>query len=430
MLDPQFIRDHPKEVRQAAEDKGILVDIQGFLRLDEKRRGLIKEIDDLRSIQNQNSSMIRGKKGKGEQGIILEMRELAKNRKPLEEQLNKVESEWKELLLMIPNIPAPEPIVPRGKNETGNVELEKYRIGTVPDFHFPIKTHLELGRDLDIIDIDRGVKLAGNRGYVLKGSGARMEMALMQYGIDFLEKRGYTLMIPPTMVKREFLEGSGHFPWGKDEVFKALDKEKEAYLVGTAEVPVTGYHAHEVLDGSTLPLRYVGFSTCYRTEIGSYGKDTKGLYRLRQFNKVEQVIFCEASEETSQKMFQEILTNALDFLKTLELPARVIQKCTGDMGAKSVEEADIEVWMPSRNSYGETHTCSRFGDFQARRLNIKYTDTAGKKHFVYTLNNTLVASPRILIPLLEINQREDGTIGIPAVLQPYMGHRHVLEKTK
>lgn len=426
MLDPQFIQEHKKEVRQAAIDKGISIDLDRYFVVDEERRKLIHEAEALRHQQRLANTNIAKAKGAEKNAAVSEMKKVSDKVKKLEERLRTVEREWKELVLMIPNIPASS--VPKGKDETGNVELLKK--GKIPTFDFPAKTHLELGRDLDIIDIERGVKLAGSRGYVLKGAGARMEMALMQYGIDFLEKRGYTLMIPPTMVKAEFLEGSGHFPWGKDEVFKTIDKEKEAYLVGTAEVPVTGYHAHEVLDGATLPLRYGGFSTCYRTEIGSYGKDTKGLYRLRQFTKVEQVIFCEASEEVSQKMFQEILTNALDFLETLGLPTRVIQKCTGDMSAKSIEEADIEVWMPSRNAYGETHTCSRFGDFQARRLNIKYVDGAGKKRFVYTLNNTLIASPRILIPILELNQQKDGSVAVPKVLQPYMGNRHVLEKIK
>lgn len=417
MLDPQYIQEHEKEVRQAANDKGISIDLDRYFAVDEERRQLIHEAEAFRHEQRLANTNIARAKGKEKQHAVSEMKTVSDKVKKLEERLRSVEQECKKLMLTIPNIPAPT--VPKGKGESSNVELSKK--GTIPTFDFPAKTHLELGRDLDIIDIERGVKLAGNRGYVLKGAGARMEMALMQHGIDFLEKRGYTLMIPPTIVKGEFLEGSGHFPWSKDEVFKTIDKEKEAYLVGTAEVPVTGYHAQEVLDGATLPLRYAGFSTCYRTEVGSYGKDTKGLYRLRQFNKVEQVIFCEASEEASQKMYQEILTNALDFLEILELPTRVIKKCTGDMGAKSIEEADIEVWMPSRNAYGETHTCSRFGDFQARRLNIKYTDHDGKKRFVHTLNNTLIASPRILIPLLEINQQKDGSVAVPKVLQPYMG---------
>lgn len=423
MLDPQLIREHTAEVLQAAKEKGIHAPIAEFLKVDEERRNLLQEIEALRHEQRQANAIISTARGDEKTAAISKMKKVAANVKKGEQHLQPIEEHWRSLLLQIPNIPAAT--VPKGSDESANVvQTER---GSIPQFSFKPKTHLELGRDLDIIDVERGVKLAGNRGYVLKGAAARMEMALMQYGIDFLEKRGYTLMIPPTMVKQEFLEGSGHFPWGNDEVFRAVDKEKEAYLVGTAEVPVTGYHAHEILDGKKLPLRYAGYSTCYRTEVGSYGKDTKGLYRLRQFNKVEQVIFCEASEEESQKMYQEILTNALDFLETLGLPSRVVQKCTGDMGAKSVEEADIEVWMPSRNAYGETHTCSRFGDFQARRLNIKYTDSAGKKRYVHTLNNTLIASPRILIPLLELNQQKDGSVLVPKALQPYMDNRHVLE---
>jgi seryl-tRNA synthetase len=313
------------------------------------------------------------------------------------------------------------------------VEIKKW--GAFPEFAFTPKDHITLGEELDIIDVPRGVKIAGSRSYFLKGDGARLEMAVLQFTLDHLGKKGYTPFIPPVLANYEAMMGTSYFPGGEEQAYAVgVQKEKDGatesdgvWLIGTSEVSVASYHSGETLELSSLPKRYCGISNCFRREAGTYGKDTKGLYRIHQFQKVEQVVLCENDPEVSAVMHKELLNNAEEVLQALKLPYRVVDVCTGDMGRGQVYKNDIETWMPSRNSYGETHSCSTFYEFQSRRLNIKYVDRDGIKKFVHTLNNTCIASPRILIPILEIYQNPDGSVTIPEALRPYMSNREKIK---
>ncbi|MFA5995455.1 MAG: serine--tRNA ligase [Patescibacteria group bacterium] len=424
MLDIKFIRDNANLVQQAAKQKHITIDLPKLLDLDEDRRKMQKRIDDLKAAQGQANNEMATASDEQKQAKLMLLRKLSAEVKDLERIFSGIEQQFRTQLLTIPNIPDAK--VPIGDNESANVELKK--IGTIPQFDFELKDHLTLGKTLDIIDTERGVKVTGNRGYYLKGAGAQLELALMNYGLDFLRQRGFTQFVTPLMAYDEFFFGTGHFPWMKDETFKAVDKEKAQNLIGSAEVTLCAYHANETLKVTELPKKYTAWTPCFRTEVGSYGKDTKGLYRLRQFNKVEQVVLCKNDNDAAWQLFEEIIKNAEDFLTSLNLPYRVMELCTGEMGAGQRYKRDIETWMPSRSLYSETHSCSWLGDFQARRLNLRYRDEFGKVQFCQTLNNTLVASPRLLIPLLEMNQQADGSIAIPTVLQSYMQGKQLIKQ--
>ncbi|MCL4156469.1 UNVERIFIED_CONTAM: hypothetical protein GTU68_048764 [Idotea baltica] len=345
-----------------------------------------------------------------------ELKEFSNKVKELTEAFKEIEGEWFKKSLLIPSIPLDE--TPVGKDDSENVEIRV--IGEKTEFSYDFKDHVALGESLGLIDIERGVKIAGARSYFLTGDGARLQHAVLQFAKDLLYQKNYKIMDCPHLVNYEAMQGTSYFPGGEDMAYHLDERDPEYYLIGTSEVPVCSYHSGEVLKREELPKRYAGYSPCYRREAGTYGKDTHGLYRIHQFYKVEQVVICEASVEESEKMHSELLNNAEDLMKALELPYRVVEVCTGDMGQGQVFKHDIEAWMPSRNSYGETHSCSTFYDFQSRRLNISYKDENGKKKLCHTLNNTLVATPRILIPIIENNQTEDGRIKIPKVLQKYM----------
>ncbi|OGJ58213.1 serine--tRNA ligase [Candidatus Peribacteria bacterium RIFCSPLOWO2_12_FULL_55_15] len=418
MIDLDDLRRRPDIYKKAVKDKGIDVSVDGFLKLDILRQEALQRTEEDRAKKNSVSKRIPVMKGKEKETALAEMKALSGNLKTREDELQTIENSWLEMQLLLPSLPLDR--VPRGKDENGNREVKKWGDPSTTLRVTPaqLKDHVAIGEALDIIDIPRGVKVAGARSYFLKGDGARLELALLQFTIDHLLKKKWTLFAPPLMATRECLVGTGFFP-GAEEQMYVVDKDR--YLIGTSEVSVCSYHKDEVLDVAELPKRYCGFSTCFRREAGTYGKDTKGLYRVHQFQKVEQVVLCEADEEKAMVLFEEIRTNAEEVLHALELPYRVMDICTGEMGRGKVFMQDIETWMPSRNAYGETHSCSYLGDFQARRLNIKYIAENGEKKFVHTLNNTCIASPRILIPLLEIYQNKDGTMTIPKVLRPYMG---------
>lgn len=418
MLDIHFIRENLQEVKESIRRRGLTVDLQKLLDLDAVRRARIQQRDALRNQQNQANDGIAAAQGSDRENSIAKMKNIAQEVKALDSQLAGIDTEFNALLLCVPNVIAPD--IHDGRDGSDNVEIKRY--GEIPPASETPKDHMHIGRDLGIIDEERGVKLFGRRGYVLKGMGAQLETAILQYGLDFLRDRGFTQLNPPLLGKEEIFVGSAHFPGSEDETFyvkNGKSGEREWYLEGTGEVPLMGYRMHETLAIAELPLRYTTATPCFRTEVGNYGKDTSGLYRVHQFMKVEQVVLCEADKNTSKKLFDEILTNAEDFLKSLDLPYRIVRYCTGDLGAKAYRAVDIETWMPSRGDYGETQTCSEILDFQTRRLRIQYRK-GNQKMFVYSLNNTLVASPRILIPLLEINQQPDGSIAIPKVLQPYL----------
>lgn len=412
MLDINFIRDNLDKVRKSVEARKADVDIDKLLKLDDQRRQLIQQVDELRAKRNEaakKKDMETGKKIKDELGGF-------------KKQLDEVEKQWDDLILQVPNILMDE--VPIG-DASANKVIRKN--GELPKFNFKPRDHLELGKMMDIIDFDRGVKVAGFRGYFLKNEGARLQMAVINFTLDHVIEKGYQMVIPPVINRRMAFAGTGWFPWGEADTYK-LDREEDSYLIGTAEVPVTALHAEEILPVNQLPKKYVAFSPCFRTEVGSYGKDTRGLYRLHEFYKVEQVIICEADDQESLGFFEEIEGNAEEILQMLGLPYQVVVLASEDMSRKAALNYDIETWMPSREAYGETHSNSILLDFQARRLKIRYKGQDGEIKIAHTLNNTAIASPRILIALLENFQQEDGSVKIPEVLHKYTGFSEIKPK--
>lgn len=416
MLDIKFIRENLEECKLAAVHKNRIVEWEKLLSTDDKRKELIGKVDALRTERNTVSqkrtpeSGVRGKEIKGEL-------------KELEETLRAIESEFESLMLTVPNVP--DKSVPIGKDEKDNVEVKKN--GLPRNFDFEPKDHIELATRLDLIDFERGAKVGGTRAYFLKNEGAQLELAVLMYTFNKLIAKGYTPLIAPSLVKEFTFFGNGQFPWGKDEVYH-LEKDDQ-YLAGTAEVPVTAYYSNETLLEKDLPKKFVAFSPCFRREAGSYGKDVKGVYRIHQFNKIEQVIISVADSSNSLTLHEELLANSEEILQDLQLPYRVLLMCTGDMGEPQVKKYDIETWMPGRRvpdgtrlgNYGETMSNSFMGDFQARRLKMKYKGKDGSTKYCHTLNNTAIASPRILVAILENYQQADGSVKVPDVLQPFVG---------
>lgn len=417
MIDLQDLRHHPDGYQDACEKKGIKFSVKEFLQIDADFRALKSAVEALRSQQNSFSKALPKLTGEEKAGKLAEMKEISGKLKEDEQRLRELEDRWSKEQLRIPSIPLAS--VPVGKDDKENVETRKW--GEIPKFKFSPRDHVELSKNLDLLDIERGVKVAGARNYFLKGDGVRLQRAVLALAMDELHKKNYTLMDPPHIVKWDAMMGTGYFPGGEEQAYHLDDRDTDMHLIGTSEVPVAAYHSDEILEESTLPLRYAGYSPCYRREAGTYGKDTQGVYRIHQFYKVEQVVICKNDPKESSRLHAELLSNAEHILQLLHLPYRVVDVCTGDMGQGQVYKNDIETWMPSRGAYGETHSCSTFHEFQARRLKIRYKDKDGKNIFCHTLNNTCVASPRILIPILEMYQNEDGTVTIPDALRPYMG---------
>lgn len=424
MIDLNNLRQNPGVYQRACEVKNINFDVMAFLELDKQYREMKQEIESLQAVRNAVSKEIPKLSGEEKEIKLTEMRTVSEKLKDLNDTFKEKAVKWEQDQLLIPGVPLD--IVPLGKTDADNVEVRKW--GNIPEFGFKIKDHVQLGEELDIIDIPRGVNVAGARNYFLKGDGARLQHAVLQLAMDLLQSKNYTIMDCPHIVLYESMMGTGYFPGGEEMAFHLDDRDENQYLIGTSEVAVCSYHQGEILDEKTLPRRYAGYSPCYRREAGSYGKDTHGLYRVHQFYKVEQVVICKASPEESAKMHQELLANAEEMLQLLELPYRVVDVCTGDMGQGQIYKNDLEVWMPSRKTYGETHSCSTFHDFQARRLKLRYKNERGENIYCHTLNNTCIASPRVLIPLLEINQDQEGNVRIPEVLQKYMGGKTLITK--
>ncbi len=414
MLDIHYIREHTSDVREAIEKKGIDLELDELLALDDTRRELIQRRDALLAERNRLDVATAKQRGPA---IKAELQAIEPN-------LSDVEARFDELMLLVPQIPSPD--APVG-DESASVEVKRH--GQLPTFDFEPKDHIQLGRDLDLLDLERGAEVSGFRGYYLKNEAVLVHYGLMQLGLELMRERGFTLMATPTKVREFALVGSGHFPAGRGEIYQIGnaarmrdESEKEdAFLAGTAEPSLLAYYAHQTLHDREIPIKLAGISPCYRSEIGSYGKDTKGLYRIHEFLKVEQVIICKADAAEQQRLFDEMLTIAESLLQSLELPYHVIDTATADMGVGKIRMYDIETWMPSRSGYGETHSCSMLGDWQARRLGIKYADRDGQKRYAYTLNNTVIASPRILIALLENHQQADGSVKIPEPLQRFVG---------
>jgi len=410
MLSLDFIQNNKQKVIDAAKNKGRQINIDKILELDDERRKLTQETQALR--EERNKLARQGKPHSPKSSV--RGKQIKQELKKIEEQLTINNQQLITLLSFVPNIPLDE--VPIGKDASGNKEIKKW--GKIPQFNFQPKSHIELGEALDLVDIKRGAKVSGFRGYFLKNEAAILQFAVLFYVFSKLIKKGYTPIIAPAVIKSLALFGCGQFPWGEQDTYKLNDED--AYLAGTAEQPVTSYFSGEILKEKDLPKKFVAFSPCFRKEAGAYGKDTKGLYRLHEFWKVEQVIIAKNNLEEAKKLHEELQLNCEEILQDLKLPYRVLLMCTGDMGEPQMKKYDTETWMPSRNGYGETMSNTIMGDFQTRRLNIKYRKNDGKTEYCFSLNNTALASPRILIAILENYQQKDGSILIPKVLQPLM----------
>ncbi|MFC9773871.1 serine--tRNA ligase [Paenibacillus chitinolyticus] len=417
MLDVKWIRAHQAEVEYAARHKGIEVSIPELLELDETRRSRLAEIEGLRQSRNALTEEIGMLLKQGNQpeaaGKKQEVKDIHLRLNDLEAAYRLTDQAYTAAMLRVPNPVSPD--TPAGQSDKDNIEL--YRAGALPDFAFEPKDHVALGNLHRMIDIPRGVKTAGPRQYYLTGAGVLLHRAVQQLALDLLTEKGFMPVDVPLMARGDALVNTGYFPLGEDQTFKLAEEDK--WLVGTSEVPLVSYYSNEIVDLAE-PVKMAAVSLCFRSEVGSAGRDVHGLYRVHQFAKVEQVVICENSLEKSDELLREITENAEELMRLLELPYRVVAVCCGDMGQKTYKQVDIETWMPSRNAYGETHSSSNLLDFQARRSNIRYRNAEGRLTYAYTLNNTAVASPRILIPLLENHQREDGSIRIPEALRKYM----------
>jgi seryl-tRNA synthetase len=422
MLDIKFIRENKDAVIQGAKKKRIDVDIDTLLVLDDKRRELQASFDVKRAEQNAASDAISKATQEERAAIIASMQTLKEALKKDEDALQEVMKEWQALMVRVPNVP--DFSVPEGESDADNVEVRRWAPqggdGADPaTFSFAPKSHVELMLAHDMADFERGAKVAGFRGHFMKNDGARLEWALMRLVEDrFMNRDGFTPMIVPSMVRREPFVGTGYLPQSEEDLYKTQDGD---YLAGTAEVATMGYYMDETLDKSQLPVKFFSYSPCFRREAGSHGKDTKGIFRVHEFMKYEQVILCEASHEESVRLHEEITANAEAILQELKLPYHVVVNCGGDLGLGQVKKYDIEAWMPSEQTYRETHSSSYFHDFQSRRLNIRYRDEAGKMRYVHSLNNTALAMPRVICQIVENYQRADGTIEIPEVLRGYIG---------
>ncbi len=415
MIDIKDIRQNPQRYKDGGKAKNFPINIDRLLDVDEQLRQTRGRLQQITTEKNALGKAIPKLAADEKNSTLAKLAELKQEEARLNETIKELEPIFDKIMLQVPQPPAEE--VPFGTDDTQNVELRKW--GQIRKFDFELKDHIELGTALGIIDIERGVKLAGTRNYFLKGAGALLHWAVLRFSMDLMLQRGYVPMSVPLLMRDEAMRGTAYYPGGEEQTYR-MEKD-DLNLAGTAEVPLTAYRMGEILKEDDLPLKYVGMSACFRREAGAAGKDTYGLYRIHQFDKVEQVIICENDEQTSKQFHQEILANSEAVMQALELPYRVVNVCTGDLGRGQVQKFDIEAWMPSRNSFGETHSASRFYDFQARRMNLRYkAGKTGKNIFCHTLNNTVIASPRILIPILELYQNRDGSVDVPKVLRPYM----------
>lgn len=426
MLDMKFIRANVEFIQWVANHKKIDVNVRELIALDDTRLALLPKVEELRSQRNQASAQIATwlQSGQTEEAEIGKTRVRTINcvLAGLEEHLKHTMARLHEMMLFVPNVVSPD--TPVGESDADNVELKQ--VGEIPAFDFAPCDHVALAQNLGILDVGRAVKISGSRSYILKDAGFRLHRAVQQLAIDVLASRNFTLMEVPVFANTEAMVNTGYFPTGQDQTYHLLADDQ--WLVGTSEVPLVSYFANEVVDVNQ-PLRLAAVSPCFRREVGAAGRDVHGLYRVHQFAKVEQVVLCRNDVQTSLTIFDEITRNAEDILQLLELPYRVVSVCTGDLSQKNYKQVDIETWMPSRQSYGETHSSSVLLDFQARRSNIRYRDSRGRLRFCHTLNNTAIATPRILIPLIENHQRADGSIYIPKALRQYMGDVEAITPT-
>lgn len=418
MLDIKFIRENSDLIKLAATKKRLSFNVDELVQIDEKRLSLLKTVEDLRAEQNRASESIQQASPESRMTLIESMRRVKDDLKIKEDELEAVMTDWRRLMLAVPNIP--DMSVPDGVSDEDNQEVKVS--GTIPTYDFTPLDHIALMEAHDMVDFDRGTKTSGFRGYFLKNDGAMLEMAIWQYVMQRWQNKGFTPMLVPSLVKRETLLGTGYLPQGEDDLYK----DGNDYLAGTGEVATMFYHADEVLESLAEPKKFIVWSPCFRKEAGSHGKDVKGLVRVHEFYKCEQVVLCEASHETSVKLHEEIRNHAEEMMEELGIMYHTVVNCGGDLGLGQVKKYDIEAWMPSQGKYRETHSASYFHDFQTRRLNIRYKDTDGKMRYAHSLNNTAAATPRLVTVLIEQYQQADGTIKVPDVLVPFMGGKTVL----
>lgn len=415
MLELKFIRENPELVREAARKKRNDLPLDELLALDERVRQDHQRIQDLQTELNSGSKGFRIATSEGKEELRLRGQALKAEIDALKGHVKGDEDRLHDLLLRVPQIP--DPSVPEGDGEDGNVPIAHW--GTPPQFEFTPLDHVALMERHAMLDTERGARVAGSRSYILKNAGALLEFALLRFALDKVVAHGFMPLIVPALAREFALIGTGQFPAGRDQIY-ALPAD-DLFLVGTAEVSMTGMYAGEILAYADLPIKMVAQSPCFRREAGSFGRDVRGVMRVHQFTKVEQYVICAADPQLSMEWLETLRRNAEEILQALELPYRVLLVCTGDMGDGKVKMYDIECWVPSEGRYRETHSDSALGDWQARRANLRYRDEDGKVRHAYTLNNTALASPRIMVPLLENHQRADGSIRVPAALQPYLG---------
>lgn len=414
MLDIKFIRENKELVTLGAKKKHIKLDIDKLIKTDDKRREILASLEVKRAEQNKVNSKVVNASPLEKQKIITEMKILKDSMEKEEAELKEIMKEWQALMLQVPNIP--DMSVPDGDSDKDNKEIKVW--GEKPNFTFEAKDHVELMTNLNMVDFERGSKVHGFRGYFLIGDGARLSFAIWNYAMDFFSAKKFVPIIPPVIVRKINLYGTGHLPGDTEDYYMTQDGDA---LAGTAEVPVMGYHTDEILDGKTLPRKYLGFSPCFRREAGSYSKDVKGLIRVHEFYKLEQVILCEANHETSVVYHEELNRNTEEFIESLGIPYHTVVNCGADLGLGQVKKYDIELWVPKENKYREISSASYFHDFQTRRFNIKYKDESGKTRYAHSLNCTAIPTPRILVSLIENFQQADGSVKIPSVLQKYFG---------
>ena len=422
MLDIKFLRENTDLMKKVIENKRVGLNLDELLKIDSELLELGKELQELQTQRNVTSKKIPTASADERPALIEAGKEIGNKIKDIQPRVSELEENLKQLMYLVPQIPSSK--APLGKDDSDNVEVKKH--GDLPKFDFEPLDHVQILEKQNWAEFEKVAKVCGSRSYSLRYEMVLLEMALHRMALDKLLDKGFTLVSAPSMAREQALFGTGHFPTGRDQAYYI--PEHDMYLSGTAEVQLNSFHMDEILDEKDLPIFYAGYSPCFRSEAGSYGRDVRGLIRVHQFMKTEQYIICKNDEAESEKWHQILLSTAEEICQELSLPYRIVECCTGDMGAGKQRMFDIECWVPSESKYRETHSCSALHDWQSRRTNTRYRDSEGKVQFVHTLNNTAVATPRILVPFLENHQQKDGTVFVPEKLRPYLSGRSTLGK--